>query len=67
MYIEDKNGIHQPDIDGKDGLIEVGKLIKDGGKFHFYDDQTDNYTQKNYQLLVNHTFTPQWKLNGAYV
>ena len=33
------------------------------GTVHFYDDQTDNYTQKNYQLLFNHTFTPQWNLN----
>lgn len=30
---------------------------------HFYDDQTDNYVQKNYQLLLNHNFTPQWNLN----
>lgn len=35
----------------------------DDGKQHFYDDQTDNYTQKNYQLLLNHTFTPQWNVN----
>ena len=33
------------------------------GTMHFYDDQTDNYTQKNYQLLFNHTFTSQWNLN----
>lgn len=35
----------------------------DDGKQHFYDDQTDNYTQKNYQLLLNHTLTPQWNVN----
>lgn len=35
----------------------------DQGVQHFYDDQTDNYTQKNYQLLLNHNFTPQWNLN----
>ena len=33
------------------------------GTMHFYDDQTDNYTQKNYQLLLNHTFSPMWNLN----
>lgn len=32
---------------------------------HFYNDQTDNYVQKNYQLLVNHNFTPQWNLNAG--
>lgn len=35
----------------------------DNGQMYFYDDQTDNYTQKNYQLLFNHTFSPQWNLN----
>lgn len=40
-----------------------GFMYTTDGKQHFYDDQTDNYTQKNYQLLLNHTFTPQWNLN----
>lgn len=35
----------------------------DNGQMYFYDDQTDNYTQKNYQLLFNQTFSPQWNLN----
>ena len=30
---------------------------------HFYDDQTDNYTQTHYQLLANHRFSPSWNLN----
>ncbi len=33
------------------------------GVQHFYDDQTDNYTQTNYQLLVDHHFSNQWKAN----
>ncbi|MBQ8270749.1 MAG: TonB-dependent receptor [Bacteroidaceae bacterium] len=32
------------------------------GKDHYYDDQTDNYKQQNYQLLVDHTFSPEWNL-----
>ena len=35
----------------------------DNGVAHYYDDQTDNYVQKNWQLLVNHTFSPAWNLN----
>ena len=35
------------------------------GNKHFYDDQTDNYLQKNYQLLFNHTFSTAWNLNVA--
>lgn len=66
MYIEDKSGgIHQPEIDYDYGIKEADQLIKNGGTFHFYDDQTDNYVQKNYHLLVNHTFIPQWRLNAG--
>ena len=32
------------------------------GKDHYYDDQTDNYKQQNYQLLIDHTFSPEWSL-----
>lgn len=41
-----------------------GLMYTDGnGVQHFYEDQTDNYTQKNYQLLLNHNLTSQWNLN----
>lgn len=64
MYMEDKQGgIHQPEIDYDYGVEEAVSLIKEGGVFHFYDDQTDNYVQKNYHLLLNHTFSTQWNLN----
>ena len=64
MYIEDKNGnVHRPDIAYDDNLPEAAALLKQGGRFHFYDDQTDNYTQKHYQLLFNHNFTSRWNLN----
>ena len=33
------------------------------GVQHFYDDQTDNYTQTNAQLLVDHRFSNRWKMN----
>ena len=35
------------------------------GKDHYYEDQTDNYVQKNFQLLFNHDFSGQWNLNAA--
>lgn len=64
MYMEDKEGgVQQPDIDYDDYLSEAAAILKEGGRFHFYNDQTDNYTQKNYQLLLNHNFTAQWNLN----
>lgn len=33
------------------------------GVQHFYDDQTDNYTQTNFQFLLDHRFNKQWKAN----
>lgn len=33
------------------------------GVQHFYDDQTDNYTQTNLQFLLDHRFNKQWKAN----
>ena len=35
------------------------------GKAHYYDDQTDNYRQQNYQLLVDHHFDNRWSLNAG--
>lgn len=42
-----------------------GKYTGDDGKPNFYEDQTDNYLQKNYQLLFNHAFSTVWNLNLA--
>lgn len=36
------------------------------GVEHYYDDQTDNYKQLHTQLLANHTFNAQWKMNAAF-
>ena len=33
------------------------------GSISFYDNQTDNYTQINNQLIVNHRFNARWTLN----
>ena len=35
------------------------------GKAHYYDDQTDNYAQKNLQLLIDHEFSNSWKMNAG--
>lgn len=42
-----------------------GEYVGDDGKVHYYTDQTDNYLQKNYQLLFNHSFSTAWNLNVA--
>ncbi len=35
----------------------------DGNVTGFYKDQTDNYTQTNFQALYTHVFSPEWNLN----
>lgn len=39
--------------------------LNKGNIIGFYDDQTDNYEQTNYQLIFNHLFSPEWHLNIA--
>lgn len=35
------------------------------GKVHYYDDQTDNYHQQNYQLIWNQILNRSWNFNIA--
>ena len=35
----------------------------DNGVSNYYDDQTDNYVQKNYQLLIDHRLSDEWNAN----
>lgn len=37
----------------------------DMGNGKYYDNQTDNYTQNHYQLILTHVFNPNWNLNAA--
>lgn len=62
MYTTDKDGnIHHLSVDYD--LPKVEEMVKEGGKLHYYDNQTDNYIQKHYQLLVNHSFNNAWNVN----
>ena len=31
----------------------------------YFDDHTDNYTQINNQLILNHKFSDRWQLNAT--
>ena len=46
--------LQQADIDYD--IEGTKELLNKGGKFKFYDAQTDNYSQHNYQLLIDHHF-----------
>ena len=42
-----------------------GAYINDNGEVDYYKNQTDNYIQRNYQLLFNHNFSQMLNLNVA--
>ena len=42
-----------------------GEYYDEQGNRHYYDDQTDNYHQQNYQLIWNQRLTNELKLSAA--
>lgn len=42
-----------------------GIYYDENGNIKFYDDQTDNYIQTNYQILLNRVIDNNWSLNAA--
>ena len=42
-----------------------GEIIIDGEVVGYFDDHTDNYTQINNQLVVNHSFNDKWSINAT--
>ncbi|MDY5006475.1 MAG: TonB-dependent receptor plug domain-containing protein, partial [Prevotella sp.] len=42
-----------------------GEYYDNDGNVHYYDDQTDNYHQQNYQLIWNQIINPQLSFNIA--
>lgn len=64
MYATDKDGTiyDQSSISAYD-YDDLRAILDNGGRLHYYDDQTDNYVQKNYQLLFDHHFTNNLSIN----
>ena len=42
-----------------------GEIVIDGKVVGYYDDHTDNYTQVNNQLVVNHSFNDKWRISAT--
>lgn len=42
-----------------------GEYWDEQGNRHYYEDQTDNYHQQNYQLIWNQNISREFKLNAA--
>lgn len=43
----------------------MGQYTDANGNIKFYDNETDNYKQDHYQLLLSHEFNKNWSVNGA--
>ena len=42
-----------------------GEIIIDGKVVGYYHDHTDNYTQSNNQLVINHSFNNKWSISAT--
>ncbi len=70
-FAGDEETYHAWNYASKEELAEYGRRYNscgymytdDKGVAHYYNDQTDNYIQKNYQLLVDHHFSNSLSLN----
>ncbi len=59
------DGISRDDLEDNRTYNPNGEIKHDGVVTGFYDDQKDIYRQTHYQLIGNHTFNNEWKLNVA--
>ncbi len=59
------DGISRDDLKDNRTYNPNGEIKHDGKVTGFYKDQKDIYRQTHYQLIGNHTFNPEWKLNVA--
>lgn len=59
------DGISLDDLKDNRTYNPNGEIKHDGKVTGFYKDQKDIYHQTHYQLIGNHTFNPEWKLNVA--
>ena len=59
------DGISRDDLESNRTYNPNGEIKHDGKVTGFYKDQKDIYRQTHYQLILDQTFNPLWKLNLA--
>ena len=59
------DGISRDDLKNNRTYNPNGEIKHDGVVTGFYDDQKDIYKQFNYQLIFDHRFNNNWRLNAA--
>ena len=60
------DGASAEDLDKDPTFNAVGSYFDEFGKVHFYDNETDNYNQRHYQLYYSFRPTDHWTLNAAF-
>ena len=59
------NGAYPDQLDEDPTFNSAGMYDMDGNTM-YYDNETDNYFQRHYQLYVSHLFSDRWSLKGAF-
>ena len=60
------DGASAEDLDKDPTFNAVGSYFDEFGKVHYYDNETDNYNQRHYQLYYSFRPTEHWTLNAAF-
>ena len=60
------DGVSAEDLDIDPTYNSVGSYYDEFGKVHYYDNETDNYNQRHYQLYYSFRPTNHWTLNAAF-
>ncbi len=59
------NGAYPEQLDDDPTYNSAGMYDMDG-RTMYYDNETDNYWQRHYQLYVSHLFNDKWSVKGAF-
>ena len=59
------NGAYPEQLDADPTFNSAGMYDMDGDTM-YYDNETDNYWQRHYQLYVSHLFNDKWSVKGAF-
>ena len=60
------DGASAEDLDQGPTYNGTGSYYDEFGNVHYYDNETDNYDQRHYQLYYSYRPTEHWTLNAAF-
>lgn len=59
------NGASAEELDSDPSFNNAGAYLDHEGATHYYDNESDNFWQRHYQLYYAHTLNDRWTLNAA--